>query len=160
VPLAAVGAIALFLSYVVVGVRMPMLGVVRENVVDGLAGALLAFAFALAHLYLLALVVEMLARRFGGPCDRVQALKLVAYSYTPIWLAGIAYLVPALSILWLAAAVYALWLAFVGAPIVTRCPPAQAAKVTLLAGGAAFLLFTVMGAVVAALVGFGPALFG
>ena len=160
VPLAAIGALAMFVSHVVVGTRLPMLGLVRENVVDGLAGAILVFTLALAHLFFLSLIVEALARKFGGQCDRVQALKLAAYSYTPIWLAGIAYVIPALSVLWLVAAAYALYLAFVGLPILTRCAPPQAAKVTLLAGGAAFLLFTVLGALIAALIGFGPALFG
>ena len=156
-PLAAIGALALFVTHVIVGERLPMLGLVRENLVDGLAGALLAFALALAHLFLLSRIVEALARKFGAPCDPVQALKLVAYSYTPIWLAGIAYLVPALSILWLVAAAYAMWIAFVGVPALTRCSPAQAAKVTLLAGGVAVLLFVVLGTLATALARFGPA---
>ncbi|MCC6193451.1 MAG: YIP1 family protein [Burkholderiales bacterium] len=156
-PLAAVGAIALFLSYVLAGPRMPILSMLREHAADGLVGALLAFAFALAHLYLLTRAVELIARRVGAQCDRLQALKLVAYSYTPIWLAGIAYLFPALSILWLVAAGYALWLAFVGAPLVMRCPPAQAAKLALFAGLAAFVLASVMDGILAALLGLGSA---
>lgn len=155
-PLAAVGALALFLSFV--GLRIPMHGVASEDLFNGIAAAILAFALALAHLFFLTLIVEALTRSFGGQCDRVRALKLVAYSYTPIWLAGIAYLFPALSILWLAAAGYALWIAFVGLPVLARCPPPQAAKIALLAAVAGFVLFIVMGTVVAGFAGFRPGL--
>lgn len=151
-PLAAVGALALLLTYLVPGMRF------RGDLVDGLASAVVVFAIALAHLYLLSLIVGALLRKFGGQGDNLTALKLTAYSYTPIWLAGIALLFPALSILWLVAAGWALWIAFVGLPVLARCPPQQAIKVTALAAVAAFILFSVLGALVAALTASVPGL--
>lgn len=160
-PLAAIGAIALFVSEFAIGTSMPILGVVRTDLARGVAGAALVFAFALAHLYLLSRIVAALTRRFGdGQAGNGQALKLTAYSYTPIWLAGILFLVPGFSVLWLAAMLYALYLAFVGLPIVTRCPQERALKVVIVAAVAAYLLSLVFAGLLVALVGFGPALLG
>jgi hypothetical protein len=155
-PLAAVGALALLVQQVTIGVPVPLVGVVKANLVAGLAAALLLFAFSLVHLLLLAWIVGGLARRFGGQPDSLQALKIAAYSYTPIWLAGVLYLVPALSLLWGFACLYALYLAFVGLPILMRCRPDRAASYAVLAGAAAFTLFLIFAALVTAIVGFGP----
>jgi hypothetical protein len=159
-PLAAIGAMALFLSHVVLGQSVPMLGVVRENLVDGLAGAILVLAVAFAHVFFMTMIVAALARKLGAACDSLQALKLVAYSYTPIWLAGVAYLFPALAVLWPIAMLYAAYLAFVGLPVLTRCPPQRALQFVVVAGLAAFVLFTALGGIVTALMGFGPGLGG
>ena len=40
-------------------------------------------------IYLMALIVDALAPTFGGEKNFMQSLKLVAYSYTAAWLAGI-----------------------------------------------------------------------
>jgi hypothetical protein len=151
-PLAALGALAVLLTYVLPGTRF------RGDLVDGLASALVAFAFTLLHLYVLSLVVAALLRQFGGQGDNLTALKLTAYSYTPIWLAAIVVLFPALSALWLVGVAWALWIAFVGLPVLARCPPQQAVKVMVLAAVAAFVLFSVIGALVAALTAAVPGL--
>ncbi len=96
-------------------------------------------------------------RRRAQP--RSQALKVAAYSYTPIWLAGALVLLPPLSILWPLACLYALYLAFVGLPLVMRSRQDQAIPYALMAGGAALALFLFFGGLMTALLGFGPGIF-
>lgn len=61
----------------------------------------------LAGVVLTALAVERVAPLFGGARDRAQAFKLVVYSATALWAAGIFSLYPALG--WLMAMLGGLW---------------------------------------------------
>jgi hypothetical protein len=115
--------------------------------------------FALVHLFVLATIIEALARRFGGEPDSLAATKLAAYSYTPIWLAGMLYLFPRLAVLWVVACLYALYIAFVGLPTLMRCQPDRAAPYALIAGACAVGLTVVMAGLITALLGVGPELF-
>lgn len=158
-PLAAIGALALALSQVMIGVPAGFFGFVKASLAAGVAAGLLLFALALVHLYLLAWIVDGMAKRFGGEPDRMQALKLAAYSYTPLWLAGVLYLVPMLSIVWAPASLYAMYLAFIGLPQLMRCRPERAAPYAIAAGACAFALALLFGGLVTALTGFGPGIF-
>ncbi len=95
-PLAAIGAIALFVGQVAFGEPVPLLGRVRADVATGLAAALLLFAFAVIAVLAESALVDALAPHFGGQRDALRARKLVAYSHTPVWLAGIVNAFPGL----------------------------------------------------------------
>lgn len=151
-PLAAIGAVMLALSEIVIGVPVALVGYVKA----GIAAGMLVFATSLAHVFVLSWLVDAMATKFGGTPDRLRALKLVAYAYTPIWLAGVLYLVPQVSILWGLAALYALFLAIVGLPALMRCPPARAVPYAVATGASAFALALFFGALVTAVVGLGP----
>ena len=56
--------------------------------------AILGYAITLAVTFVLALIVDALAPTFGGEKNFIQSLKLVAYSYTAAWVAGIFQLLP------------------------------------------------------------------
>ena len=94
-PLAAIGAIALFAGQVLIGTPLPLLGVVRAGVGEGIVAAIFTFALALVSVWLLAQIIDALAPQFGGQRDSLRALKASAYSYTPAWLAGALHVVPA-----------------------------------------------------------------
>ena len=64
-----------------------------------LIGAVVAYALTFAVVFAVALVVDLLAPRFGGERSYSNALRLTAYSFTPVWLAGIFLLVPGASFL-------------------------------------------------------------
>jgi hypothetical protein len=66
--------------------------------------------------------VERLAPKFDSTATTVQALKLVAYASTPIWVAGAAYLVLVLTPLTVLAALYSVYLAYLGMPILLKTP--------------------------------------
>ena len=164
IPLALIGPAALAVAQVGFGTSFPMVGVVKGGaLVTGVAAALLIFAFTLVQVAALAWAIQAMAPKFQATPDRLRGrCRLVAYSMTPVWLAGILYLPAAARVpVGCSRRSYAFVLSVSsGSRTLMRCAPPQAAKVTLLAGGAAFLLFTVLGALIAALIGFGPALFG
>ena len=158
-PLAAIGAVALFIGQTVIGTVVPLLGRVRVSFVDGLVAALLTLAFALLSVYVLAWVVDALAEKFGGQRDRLRALKLVAYSYTPAWLAGALQIVPPIGPFALLAFAYCPVLLYWGLPELMRCPKAQApAYSAIVLVCAATLFFGFIGFTMWA-VGTGPSFF-
>ncbi len=106
--------------------------------------------------FVVALIVDALAPSFGGTKDRVQALKTVAYCYTASWVAGIAAIVPFISLLiMLAAGIYGIYLLYLGLPHTMKCPQDKAAGYTAVIIIVVIVLSLLIGAVVAAVTGAG-----
>jgi hypothetical protein len=116
-PLSAIPAVCGWLGGSIIGY-----GFFRVGLVRGFANAVVSWIFGLIGCWLAAIVVEKLAPRFESRGSTVQALKLVVYAATPVWLAGILNLIPALAVLVVIAALYALYLYYVGLPIVMQTP--------------------------------------
>lgn len=91
-----------------------------------LVAAIFQYSLSLAAIFFIALVAQWLAPKFGGLDDLSQAMKLVAYSHTASWVAGILFLVPALSFISLAFAIYGIYLLYLGVTPVMRIPPERA----------------------------------
>jgi hypothetical protein len=124
-PLAAIPAICRWIGYTVIGLGVPYFGTYRLGFVRGFANAIVSWVFALVGVYIAAVVIEKLAPSFKSSGGTVQALKLVVYASTPVWVAGVLYLVPALSPLIVIAALYAIYLFYVGLPSVMHTPGEQ-----------------------------------
>ena len=116
-PLSAIPAIAGWIGGSIIGY-----GFFRVGLVRGFANAVVSWVFGLVGCWLAAIVIEKLAPTFGSRGSTAQALKLVVYASTPVWLAGILNLIPPLAVLTLLAALYALYLFYVGLPIVMQTP--------------------------------------
>lgn len=112
--LAAVPAIAQFIGYAMVGIRVPFANVYRFSPGASFARALISYIFSLVTVYLIALVIKILAPNFSSDPDLVGALKLAIYSMTPAWVAGILYIIPSLGILVMLASIYGLYLLYLG----------------------------------------------
>jgi hypothetical protein len=131
-PLAAIAAIAGFIGAVVVGTPLPMLGTVRSSVVGGLLGAILQLAMAVASVFIMGFIIDALAPTFGAQKNFHQAVKVAAYSYTPVWILSIIAIMPYLGILVaLAAVAFAIYLLYLGLPRVMRGPQEKAAGYTV-----------------------------
>jgi hypothetical protein len=116
--LAAIGPLILLLTLDALGI--------------GVRVAIAAYVNALISTAVLALIVDVLTTSFGGTKDYVAALKLVAYSVTPVWVAQVALIFPFLGmIVMLAAAIYASYLFFLGAPVVKKCAADKAVPFTI-----------------------------
>lgn len=112
----ALGALVFGISFADVGLRPSFLSVLLE----ALAGYGLTFLFV----WLSAWWVAVLAPAFGGLRDQEQALKLVAYSGTAAWVAGIAHLYPNLALpVGLLAGLYSGWTLYLGLPKLMRSDP-------------------------------------
>ena len=84
--------------------------------------AVVSWALGLLSLWVAAIVIEQLAPSFGSRSSTVQALKLVVYASTPVWLVGILTLVPLLGVLFIVAVTYAVYLFYIGLPRVLDTP--------------------------------------
>jgi len=155
VPLAAIGPIASFIGLSLVGVGVPALGTYRLPLLSGLSMAVISFVFALVGVFLLGLIIDALAPTFGGEKNQIQALKVAAYAYTPAWVAGVLYIFPALGILVLLASLYALYLLYLGLPVLMKSPKERAAGYTAVVVVCAIVLGIVFSLVAGAVGGVG-----
>jgi len=121
----------------------------------GFLGALIRYVVALAATYLIALLVDALAPTFGGQKNFNQALKLVAYSLTAAWIAGILLIIPFLgALLVLVAAIYSWYTFYLGVPLLMKCPADKAAGYTVVVVLSwIVLVFIVGGLLTAAMLG-------
>lgn len=124
--LAAVPAVCWFIGRSVVG----YLGL-REPVGRSLLAAVLFYAFSLVGIWVVAKVVDWLAPNFAGTKNELNAMKLVGYSATPVLAGGIFWLIPSLSVLYLLASLYSIYLIYTGLPVLMGCPKERAAAYTV-----------------------------
>ena len=129
-PLAAVAAIATFIGLCVVGISMPLMGTVRIGIMWGLVSAIYNIVMAVVMVFVLAFIIDALAPTFGAQKNMLQAVKVAAYSYTPVWVASVVTIVPLLGVLVLLAAIYAVYLLYLGLPRVMKGPQEKAAGYT------------------------------
>ena len=154
VPLSAIPAVCMFLGVTMVGIPTPVLGSMRFSVTQSLSNAIVSWVFGLAAVYVAAVVIDRLATAFQSKGDPIQALKLVIYAYTPVWLAGVFNLVPGtLAALSVIAAAYAIYLFYVGLPVLMHTPPDKVIPYMLLAAVLLVVLFVAGGALAGAITG-------
>ena len=128
-PLAAIPALSILTGLAIVAGSA--LG--TTAIVTALTAAAASYAMALAIPYAAAVALEHLAPRFKGDADTVSAFKLVAYSLTPVWLAGVFYLFFELSRLAVIGMLYAFYLFFTGATPMVAVPLEQRVPFTVIA---------------------------
>ena len=152
-PLAAIGPIAMLVGLSVVGVQVPFVGTTRIPFSSLIPQMLVSYVLGLAGVYVLALIINTLAPTFGGTSNLTQALKVAAYGATAAWVGGIFHLLPLMGILGLLAALYTLYLLYLGLPVLMKSPPERSLGYTVSVVLAAIVLFVVIGAISASLVG-------
>jgi len=122
-PLAAIAAIAGFISYSLIG--MSMFGVtVRTPIMWGIVMIVYQIVMAVVSIFILGFIIDALAPSFGGQKSMDQAVKVAAYSYTPGWLGAVLGIIPWIGwLLGLVAALYGLYLLFLGLPKLMKNSP-------------------------------------
>ncbi len=111
--LSLIPALARFAGGWLVGGHTPIL--------PALFGAVVAYALSFGMVLAVALAVDLLAPRFDSRRGYGNALRLTAYSFTPVWLAGIFLLVPGASFL-VVLGLYGIYLMWTGIPVLMRTP--------------------------------------
>jgi hypothetical protein len=115
----------------------------------GLPYAIGMYLLSLVAVSIMALIVDLLAPTFGAQRDFVASLKLVAYAYTAVWIAGIFRLIPAVGgIIGLLAGIYSLYTFYLGAPPVKKCPAEKAVGYTIIVLICNIVLFWLLGLMV------------
>jgi hypothetical protein len=87
--LAAIPAVCRFIGISIVGVSIPMVGTFRDSIGFGLVEAIVFYVLAFVIAYVMALITNVLAPIFRAQKNQPNALKLVVYSMTPIWVVGV-----------------------------------------------------------------------
>ena len=122
--LAAVPAIASFLGMWLFGFSFGGVSV-KVGFFSGLINAVLYYLLSLVLMYVIALIVDVLAPTFYGTRNQLAAFKLVAYGSTAALVAGVFYLIPAISFLAVVGAIYSIYLIWVGLPVLMKSPPGK-----------------------------------
>ncbi len=146
--LAAIPAVASFIGFSVIGYsgfgatyRIPMAA--------GVANMILSYALTLGSVYLIALVIDGLAPKFGGDKNFIQALKVAAFFPTAAWVAGIFSILPALAILAVLGSLYSLYLLYTGLAPLMKVPEDKSIAYTAVVVLVAIVLMVVISAVAA-----------
>ncbi len=155
--LAAIPAIAGVIGSTVFGIQLPIIGTVRTPIGSALAHAVVAYVLGLAAVYVISLIVNALAPTFDGQKDPIAALKVVMYSMTPGWLAGILSIIPMLGVLAVIAAFYGLYLLYIGLPKTMKNPETKSLGYTALIVVCYIVLMVIIGIVIGTVVGAGIA---
>jgi hypothetical protein len=124
--LAAVPAAAGFIGYAIFG-RPGLTGYVSVSLQENLRWTILSYILSLASVFLLAYIIDMLSPFFGAKRNLPDAVKIVVYSHTPSWAAGLLLIFPQLSMLVIGASLYSLYLLYTGMKSVKDVPPGRMA---------------------------------
>ena len=145
--LAAIPAVANFIGMTLFGIGG--FGItVRIPIVSALLNLIVGYLLTLVLVFVLSLIVEALAPTFGGTKNRLAAVKVVAYSMTALWVAGILGLMPALAVFGaLIGLAWAVYLLYTGLPVLMRTPADKAGAYTAVVVVCALVAAVVIGAV-------------
>ncbi|GGB12179.1 Yip1 family protein [Puia dinghuensis] len=128
IPMALIPAVASFIGYGLVGANGILFRI--SGVYWGISMATNSFITSLVVYLLGTLLVDIIAPAFGAPRDLGRSAQLVAYSYTPAWLAGIFYALPGLQA-GVALGLYSVYLFYTGVPQLKKTPEDQRVAYTI-----------------------------
>ena len=142
-PLALIPAIASFIGFGFIGFNTGIFG--RTASFEwGINQSLTVFVGTFVGILISSWVISQLAPKFGVSLTISNAVKLVAYSYTPSLLAGVFYIIPALTILVLIGSIYSLYILYIGFQPITNVSEEQKTNYFLLSLVAIIVIFMVL----------------
>ena len=148
--LALIPAVAGFIGQSFIGISLGPFGSFKVPIVNGLIYAVLYYVLSLAGIYLVAFIVDALAPSFGATKDMVSSLKVVVYSYTAVWVAGIFQIIPVVAILGILG-LYSLYLLYLGLNIVKGSPSDKVVGYTVVVIIITIVIYFIIGAIVGAI---------
>lgn len=118
--------------------------------------AIMQYLLSLVMVFVVAFIADLLAPSFDGQKNLNQALKLTAYAMTAAWVAGIFTLIPMLGwLLSLLGGLYALYLFYLGAPLLMKVPAAKTVGYTVVVVLVAIVVSFIIGMINAGILGMG-----
>lgn len=121
-----------------------------------IGAAIMQYVLSLVMVFVVAFIADLLAPSFDGQKNLNQALKLTAYAMTAAWVAGVFTIIPMLGwLLSLLGALYALYLFYLGAPLLMKVPAAKTVGYTLVVVLAAIVVGFIIGMINAGMLGMG-----
>ena len=131
-PLAALAAVAGFISAAVVGTTIPYGGTFRMPIGWALGMLIYNLVMAVVAVFVLGFIIDALAPTFGGTKNYDQAVKVAAFSYTAGWLGAVLGIIPWVGwLLALLVSLYGFYLLYLGLPRLMKNPPEKSAGYTV-----------------------------
>ena len=118
-PLALVSAVASFIGFGFIGSNIPFAGRIH-SIEWGINQSVTSLVSNILGIIISGWVISWLAPKFDTSLSLTEAVKLVAYSFTPAMLGGIFNLVPALAILGIITGLYSLYVLYLGFGPITK----------------------------------------
>ena len=118
---------------------------VRVPILSGIVSMVVSYALLLVMCFVVALIVDALAPTFGGQKNRANAVKVVAYGSTAGIVGGVFNAIPSLAMLGLIAALYSIYLFYLGLPTLMKCPREKAVGYTAVVVVCAFIAAMIIG---------------
>ena len=150
-PLAVIPAVAAFIGYGLIGYSV--LGFRVGSVGLGIRQAVTQFIVSAAGVYLTAFIINFLAENFGAKKNLDKAFSLVAYAYTPMFIGGIFYILPSLSILASLAGLYGLYLLYIGMQPLMKSPEDKTTVYFVVSLLTMIVVYAVLGVVLGIILG-------
>ena len=118
--LALIPAVAGFIGMGFIGLNV--FGIHSGSIGWGFRNAISSYLGIVGGAYISAFVIDFLADKFQATSSFNVAFKVVAYSYTPMCVAGVFYLIPSLSFLVPLAGLYGLYILYTGMKPMLKVP--------------------------------------
>ncbi len=149
--LAAIPPVCAYLGGVIFGITIPLLGTMRTPIVGGLVDAVFRYGLSLVGLYVLALILQFVAKNFSGNPDLTSAFKLAAFASVPSYVFGALSIIPALGLIGALLSLYSIYVFWTGVTPMTDVPESKKIPFTVVSAVVAIIVFVVIGAVSAAI---------
>ena len=120
-PLSLIAAVAVFIGYGLIGVRVPFVGRFA-SVSFGMRHAIVRLVAGAGGVYVAAFIIDLLAPSFNAVKNFDKSFSLVAHAYTPSFVAGIFLIFHSLAWLSMAAGIYSLVLLYMGLQPMMKVP--------------------------------------
>lgn len=155
-PLSLIGVVASFIGLGLIGINVPFFGSLK-SVGWGLYAAITFFITVVLGVMLSGWIISLLAPSFGTKLSLDDGVKLVGYSYTPIFVGAIFNLLPALSILATLAGLYGLFLLYIGFKPITKVTEDRVTGYFLVSLLVMIVAYFVLGLILGAILPYGAA---
>ena len=146
-PLAALAAVAGFISHAIIGSTVALLGgTYRMPMVWALVMLIYHLIMSVVSVFVVGFIIDALAPSFGGQKNFNQALKVAAYCYTAGWVGAVFGIIPILG--WLIAllfALYGIYLLYLGLPRLMKNPEDKSVIYTIVVIVVAIVVSIVIG---------------
>lgn len=146
--LAAIPPVSYFIGHALIG--LPLIG--RLSFGRSLLYAIVSYVIQLLLVIIFAKVIDALAQNFGGVKSEANSFKLAVFSFTPIWVAGVFYLIPALSALVFLGSLYGIYILYLGLPTLMESPKEKTVAYTVVSLVIMLLLSVILYAIISAIV--------
>ena len=120
-PLALIPAVARFIGFGVFGFHVGRFAGM-SGIGWGLSSGIISLITTILAVFVAAFIIDILAPSFKSEKNFGRSMQLVAYSYTPVWVAGILYLIPLLGIVASLLGLYGIYIMYTGLGDIKKTP--------------------------------------